>query len=103
MWLRHDYATIKKSHKMWLTGGTGVLQLFAVAGDNPSVPIKTLFARTLERAGTVVVFVDVDKTVAFAVFPGGEGDTVDTAPRGVTDQINPVVDHGFFHLFDMCA
>ena len=63
--------------------GARCLQFLAVAGDNVFVPVKALLARAGHIAGTIVMFVDVDKAVALAVLTGGEGDAVDAAPRGI--------------------
>ena len=52
------------------------LQLFAVAGDHPAIPVEAFLARTFERAGAVV----------YAPEPGnGVGDPVDVARRAVAD------------------
>lgn len=45
---------------------------------------------SLERAGAVIVVVDVNEAVALAHLGGGVRNQVDAAPRGIAEQVNAV-------------
>lgn len=79
------------------------LKLLAVAGNHLFVPVEALLTRTRHIARTVIVLVHVDEAVALAVLTGGERHAVDAAPRRVAHQVDTIVSHRFFHLFNMGA
>ncbi|CSB98707.1 Uncharacterised protein [Vibrio cholerae] len=65
------------------------------------IPVEALFLSARHGATAIIVFIHIDKAVAFFVLASGERYTVDTAPRGVTHHFNTVIVDRLFDCRDM--
>ena len=65
------------------------------------VPIEAVFLITLERTVTLIVTIDIDKTIALGHLAGGGGNQVDAAPHGISEEVYTVFFNGLFHGTDM--
>ena len=62
-----------KTRRHRMTGEQASVQFLTVAGNDFLVPAKGFLLIAVAASGTVIVQVNIDETVVFAKFTGGEG------------------------------
>ena len=101
-WEPHEKSLLNLSRLFGIGQIVLLVQVFAVGGDDFLIPVEGILTGTLVCSVSFIVCVNVDESVTLAHGYQGTGYQIDTAPRGIADDIHAVF-NGLGDCFDMAA